>query len=378
MAGKITKFSIIILMIKLAAAQHDSNVRTGFFNLPVDHFSTTDRRTWDIRYFINEQHYREDGAIFIYVNDGTASDQLIQEGNMFEVADEEGAVLISLEQRYFGQSFPTPDASFENLQWLTVHQSVADVARFAGFMRQRYNNAPVIVWGRGRGASIAVWARQKYPNVIDGAWGSSALLNAIVEDVDFLPNVINTITQVGGAECGQVIADAFRMIEEAFEAGNTSYVETRLNTCDAIDVGNGYDLARLTYNIAFDLGFGFLKDVRYPEIDEKCFIMRGLDTPDNPPSDPLDAFARWYIDDFHFNRGIQCLPASNQQAVTDYQDPTWTGLATTSTRRQRLWLTCSQFGQFQVANHGQGHPFGTRFDLRFFERWCADAFENDM
>ncbi|KAG5671039.1 hypothetical protein PVAND_001257 [Polypedilum vanderplanki] len=111
--------------------------------------------------------------------------------------------------------------TFENLQWLTISQAVADIGRFASFMRQRYLEAPVIVWGSGLGGSLAVWARQKYPNVIDGAWASKQS------------------TILVGPECGEVIREAFQLIEEHYEAGDTSYVEERLRISQPIDIGNG-------------------------------------------------------------------------------------------------------------------------------------------
>jgi hypothetical protein len=296
---------------------------------------------------------------------------------MFEVAQREGGVLISLEERFFGQSFPTSDASFENLRWLNVHQIVADIGRFANFMKRQYFDAPIILWGRGRAGGLATWARQKYPNVIDGAWGSSAATNAIVEDIDFLPNVFRTFNQIGGPECGQVLTDAFRMFEESFESGDTSYIEQRLTTCGPFDVGNGYDLTVFQYLIAFDMGF-FVAAARYPQIDEVCSIMRGLNTPDNPPADPIDAFARWYIDDLHLNRGTVCIQNSYQNNILRYQGSNWNDNSTLTSLRQNFWLHCTQFGQFQVSNYGIGHPFGNRFDMRFFKQYCADAFGDDM
>lgn len=367
----------LAIICHLASSQHDHGIRVGWLNLPVDHFNTNDRRIWDIRYFINDEHYVADGPIFIYIGGTHSVDtNFIQTGNVFEIAQENGGVLFSLEHRYFGESRPTLDASFENLQWLTIHQTVADIGRFASFMRQRYNDAPVILFGRGYAGSLAVWARQKYPNVIDGAWGSSAPLNAIVEDLDYFPNVHQTISSIGGPECTQVIADAFQIIEDAFEAGNTTFIEERFRLCEPLDVGNSYDLARFQYQIAREVGENFLSQASYPMIDEKCIIMRGLDRPGDPPTDALDAFARWYVDDF--NRERECMYGTNEEHVRLYQDPVWDSVSTLNGYRQSLWLNCVQRGAFSVANNGQGHSFGSRFDLRFFEQWCVDAFGSDM
>ncbi|CAG9806456.1 unnamed protein product [Chironomus riparius] len=371
-----SKIIVFILLYNFISAQ-DNTYRTGFLNLPLDHYSSFNPRTWDIRYLINENLYRENGPIFIFVG---GSDEITPEfilrGNMFEVAQSQGGVMVALEHRYFGQSLPTTDASFDNLQWLTVHQAVADIGRFAGFMRQRYLDAPVILWGRNYGGSLAVWARQKYPNVIDGAWSSSSPLNAIVENVDYFPNVFRTINNIGGSECGQILADAFRFMEESFVERNTSFMEQRLKFCTPLDHDSGYDIARATNWIAQDIGENFVSNARYPDIDEKCRIMRGVDQPNNPPSNALDAFARWYIDDF--NSEIDCLTVTNDEVVAQFQATEWESDASSTGRRQRFWLSCTQMGQLATANNGEGHPFGTRFDLRFYEQWCVDAFQNDI
>ncbi|KAG5671037.1 hypothetical protein PVAND_001255 [Polypedilum vanderplanki] len=43
---------------------------THWFNLPLDHFSTSARTNWDIRYLLNENVYRENGPIFIFIGSG--------------------------------------------------------------------------------------------------------------------------------------------------------------------------------------------------------------------------------------------------------------------------------------------------------------------
>jgi hypothetical protein len=74
------------------------------------------------------------------------------------------------------------------------------------------------------------------------------------------------------------------------------------------------------------------------------------------------------------NRGDECIPNNYETYIKAYQGTSWTDPSTLFWQRQRQWLTCTQHGQLQVANNGEGHPFGTRFDLRFMQQWCIDAF----
>lgn len=109
------------------------------------------------------------GVIFIYVSGGfEAYDTFLTSGMMFELAEETNSHLFTLEQRFFGDSRPRQDLSVESLRFLTIQQSVADIARFVTFIRENYygaRNSRVILWGRGYGGNLAVFARQKYPHL---------------------------------------------------------------------------------------------------------------------------------------------------------------------------------------------------------------------
>ncbi|KAG5671035.1 hypothetical protein PVAND_001253 [Polypedilum vanderplanki] len=78
------------------------------------------------------------------------------------------------------------------------------------------------------------------------------------------------------------------------------------------------------------------------------------------------------------NRERTCLQLGNEEYVRQYQAVQWNEEFVQNGQRQRFWLNCVQLGQFSVANNGQDHPFGTRFDMNFMRRWCANAFGNDI
>lgn len=287
--------------------------------------------------------------------------------------------MLALEHRYFGESLPTDDASTSNLAFLTIHQAVADIGEFISFVKQNHTGASessVILWGRGYGGSLAVWARHKFHHLVDGVWASSAPINAIIEDVDIMRNAANTIRQIAGPECLDQIEGAFNMIEDAVRARNTTHVESRLKLCSPIDVDVDEDVARLFYGIASDIASRFVTNARYPDIDDKCTIIRGLNTPENLPENALDGFARWYIDDL--NRNLDCIEFNNEIIVNLYRNVEWNTISTIAGRRQTFWLQCSQLGHFPTSNNGEGHPFGNRFELPFFRQWCAQVFGEEL
>lgn len=68
--------------------------------------------------------------------------------------------------------------SFENLQYMTVEQSLADIATFIRFLRSApdvESNSKVILWGTAYGGAMAGWARKRYPHLVDGVWSSSGV-----------------------------------------------------------------------------------------------------------------------------------------------------------------------------------------------------------
>lgn len=100
---------------------------------------------------------------------------------MQNIAEIDGGLLVAVEMRYFGASRPTEDLSTENLRFLQTDQAVADIAHMVTYLRQSRPgaaNSRVALVGSGFGGSLAVWAREKYAHLIDGAWGSSAFLEA--------------------------------------------------------------------------------------------------------------------------------------------------------------------------------------------------------
>lgn len=373
------KTAVIIPLCLLFAIAVTAQTQTRLIDFRVDHFNPLDRRTFDARYFINQQDWFSGGPIFIFVPSGFENyTQFLTAGAVFEISHDTNGMMAALEPRYYGESRPTPDTTVENLQWLTIHQQLADLAQFIGFIKANYygaSNSRVILFGRGNGGSLALWARQKYPNLVDGVWASSAPINAVFEYPQFMPNTYNVFNSIGGPECGQIITGAFRFIDESIRTGNTSYVFERLRLCSPIAVELEEEVSMLFYGFSQSVGSGFVAHASYPDIDAACNIMLGVDSPDDPPENDLDAFARWYIDVYRHSDEPTCLSNSY---IASYQNTSWDSRSTNPGYRQNFWLQCTQLGQFLVSNNGENHGFGWRFESDFFNWFCAEAFDRDL
>lgn len=58
---------------------------------------------------------------------------------MYELATTHKGLLVDVEHRFYGYSYPTTDTSLSNLQYLSAEQGLADLARIIAFVKQTYN-----------------------------------------------------------------------------------------------------------------------------------------------------------------------------------------------------------------------------------------------
>lgn len=90
-------------------------------------------------------------------------------GLMWENAADFGAMLIFAEHRYYGESLPFGDESYEraNMAWLSTEQALADYATLLYQFKEEegLRDAPVIGFGGSYGGMLATWGRLKYPHV---------------------------------------------------------------------------------------------------------------------------------------------------------------------------------------------------------------------
>ena len=92
-----------------------------FVHAVIDHFSNVDtmRCTWNQRYYVNATSCRRDDCpVFLYVGGEGPLSPLTVAGSLFmsELAEVHGALVVALEHRYFGFSWPTETADSPNLK----------------------------------------------------------------------------------------------------------------------------------------------------------------------------------------------------------------------------------------------------------------------
>lgn len=136
---------------------------------------------------------------------------------MFEMAQELNGTMFYTEHRYYGKSHPTDDTSTANLEFLSVEQALADMAHFILTIKESsegLKNSKVILVGASYSATFATWARLIYPDLVTGAWSSSAPLLAKMDFFEYNEVMTESLRTIGGEKCLQRFEDAFKAIDE--------------------------------------------------------------------------------------------------------------------------------------------------------------------
>jgi hypothetical protein len=137
----------------------------------------------------------------------TASERLVylQKGILAQLSQATNGIGVVLEHRYYGESFPTPDLSTENLRFLTTQQALADVAYFAqnivfkGLEEENLTapNVPYIAYGGSYAGAFVAFLRVVYPDLFFGAISSSGVTEAIYDYWQYF----EPIRQFGPRDC---------------------------------------------------------------------------------------------------------------------------------------------------------------------------------
>ncbi|XP_031639714.1 putative serine protease K12H4.7 isoform X3 [Contarinia nasturtii] len=171
----------------------------------LDHFNHQNNFTFEMRYLTNNIWFKKGGPIFIMIGGEwkISAGHILPGQLIYDMAKENNGLLLYSEHRFYGKTQPTDSTSTENLKYLTVEQSLADLANLIRVITSdKAMNATggVILVGGSYSATMAVWFKQKYPHLVKGVWASSAPLNAKLNYFEYTETVGKSIRKVGANE----------------------------------------------------------------------------------------------------------------------------------------------------------------------------------
>ncbi|CAN8004409.1 unnamed protein product, partial [Ixodes hexagonus] len=215
----------------------------------VDHFAYANHDTFKIRYLMADQYWdHKGGPIFFYTgNEGSIDIFANNTGLMWDWAPEFKALLIFAEHRYYGESKPYGNQSFESPRYhgyLTAEQALADFADLLVHFKATYPGAgdsSVVSFGGSYGGMLAAWFRMKYPHVTVAALAASApiLLFTGITPCNIFSEVVTRAFAKASDQCARAIRTSFEVMrKQAGTEKGAQVLGERFRLCQSLNPGN--------------------------------------------------------------------------------------------------------------------------------------------
>lgn len=386
MSGKFLVSAFVFVVCLNVANAWDAQER--FVEMSLDHFNPQNRETWMMvniekkyfisiktlinpqlqRYFSNEVHYEEGGAIFIHVGgDFEAGTFWLENGLVHDIARDLNGVIIGTELRFFGENRPTNDLSTTNLRFLSTDQALADIAHLIDHVKRedsRLTNAKVILFGSMFGGNLATWFRIKYPQHSDGLWSSSSFVEARMNFMQFYEAVGEDIRSFGSVDCYRRISRAFRTIQNLVDGGRDELLNDMFHLCHPLDLSSELELEQFYESLAESVSYGIINGP-YSHTHDLCVEMMNPNV-----TNDLLAFSEWFRNE---HRSTGCFEMTFEELVSYLSEDTWDAFGVISGRRQYQYLTCTEYGWFRTTD-SDFQPFGNRIKMNYFTELCRQVF----
>ena len=289
-----------------------------WFTQRLDHFDRSDSRTWQQRYYVNESLWNGTGPVmFLFGHEREMTADLV--GGTWVInslAEHFGALIVCLEHRFYGASWPTNDTSLGFLtRYLSTEQALEDAAVWTSHIKQQYgvpDSSQFVVMGRSYGGTLAALFRLKFPHIVTGALATSGPLQA---KVDF-PEYNEVVAIALGKQCNAAVKAANDKVT-ALLANSTGQAQLAKDFGFCAPLTSHLQHAMLVQSWSGDIG-GTVQYAVGNDTRDWCdrFLSAG-------GGDPYQALIELY-----FPPSSQCRPALNyteyvERAKRDTYDMTW-------------------------------------------------------
>ena len=229
-------------------SQYNSGCSVHYYDeQKLDHFSEDDTRVFSQRYMVCDEYAVGDDPPIILRIGGEQpeayNDGLYVKEIYGDFANAIGAIFVDFEHRYYGESYPRifPNASTENLKYLSSDQALEDLRQFLLYLKgvgktnasdestpplqlkNSLTNSRIVVHSGSYPGALAAWAKLKLGDIIDGAISNSAPVAAQVDYRQLYSVVAEIVSneEAGGSQaCFDFWDDALYQLASS---ANTSF-----------------------------------------------------------------------------------------------------------------------------------------------------------
>eukprot|EP00252_Welwitschia_mirabilis_P017966 TRINITY_DN40099_c0_g1_i1.p1 TRINITY_DN40099_c0_g1~~TRINITY_DN40099_c0_g1_i1.p1 ORF type:complete len:490 (+),score=73.40 TRINITY_DN40099_c0_g1_i1:106-1575(+) len=328
----------------------------------LDHYSPTDDRVFQQRYYEFVDYFRApDGPVFLsicgeYICSGISNDYLSVLARKF------GAIIVSLEHRYYGKSIPFNTSTTSNLRFLSSKQALFDLATFRKYYQNLMNartnlsnyENPWFVFGASYPGALSAWFRLKFPHLACGSLASSGVVLAVYNFTDFDVQV----GESAGPDCKKALEKVTELVDQGLsnnaKAMKSLFVAEKLNDGDFL-----YLLA--------DAG---AQAFQYGNPDILCTPLVEANT---QGKDLLHVYAEYVKGYFLGTFGV-AIEAYDQEAMKNITaDPS------SDVQGSRLWWyqVCTEFAYFQVAPKNDSVR-SSRVNEKYHLDLCENVFGTNL
>jgi len=336
-----------------------------------DHFSKNDVSTWKQRYIVNETFWGGNGSpIFVMLGgEGPLSEvELAGHFILNEKAKQYGALMVSVEHRFYGKSVPGDGTlKTDNLRLLSADQALADYAVFIDYIKRQYKAADskVVTFGGSYSGSLSAWMRQKYPNLVDIAYASSAPVFAKLDFPEYFQVVVDSV----GPTCASRLAEAYKTIESLMESNPTKVLndfkacKTPVSVLDKTTFLEALSdsVAGVVQYSGDNNGLG-----RMWNVTKMCDII-------GTTGDAYDSYVN-FVNQWLKSQGEDCTDSNYDDQINELKntDPN----APSASGRSWMYQTCVEYGYYQTVESSDV-PFSKLINLEYFLGMCKDVYGID-
>jgi serine protease 16 len=338
-------------------------VFTDHYNNRIDHFNSTDDRTFAQRYYANLDNVPSAGfnRALVYIGgEVPLLNRSLAWGSMMELSRRLQAPVFGLEHRFFGQSqpFPEPSLTIENFRFLTIEQSLEDLAQFIDDIvfnpSQRLPDLRVGVIGGSYPGALSSWFRLKYPHLASASWASSAPVWIKNNFSEYDDHVAHQLADQS-ADCLKYTKGLFNLFQSIVINGGDGLATLRNEYGFTAEQDNTSVLYVLSDILASMVQFNTNVNV----LTDFCTNLTG--DPQDKDRKAFHAAANRTL--AYLNATVQTLDltmATDEYSTSDFADS-----------RAWSWITCTEVGWFQTSSGNLRPDF---VNLSYFRSVCRRLF----